>query len=134
MTRAAELHARGEMVPRARAALARLARCDLCPRNCGVDRTAGETGFCGIGRKARIASYHLHFGEEAPLVGEVGSGTIFFSHCTARCIFCQNYPISQLGTGNDWTVDRLRKRAKELGVTGYSGKRKAELIEMLRNR
>ncbi len=95
--RAAELHARGELVPRAEAAVARLAACDLCPRNCGVDRAAGQTGFCGIGRKARIASYHLHLGEETPLVGEVGSGTIFFAGCNLGCVFCQNADISQPG-------------------------------------
>ncbi len=85
----------GELARRARAAVARLAACDLCPRCCGVDRLAGETGFCGVGRRAVLADYHLHYGEEACLVGEGGSGTLFFSGCSLACVFCQNWEISR---------------------------------------
>ncbi len=90
-----KLFASGELEKRAAAALEILKCCSLCPRECGIDRTAGEKGFCGTGRRSRIASYSLHFGEEAPLVGSGGSGTIFFGGCNLGCVFCQNYDISQ---------------------------------------
>ncbi|WP_310599682.1 radical SAM protein [Desulfobulbus sp.] len=89
------LHARGQLRQRAEEAHRRLARCTLCPRCCRVDRLAGETGRCGTGALARIASYGPHFGEEAPLVGTGGSGTIFLAGCNLCCCFCQNYEISQ---------------------------------------
>lgn len=73
--------------------------CHLCPRECGVNRLDGETGYCRTARKARVASYNAHFGEEAPLVGNRGSGTIFFSSCNLLCSFCQNYDISHLNQG-----------------------------------
>lgn len=73
----------------------RMSRCDLCPRACGVDRNAGELGFCRTGACARVATWHLHQGEEAPLVGSQGSGTIFFASCNLNCVFCQNLPISR---------------------------------------
>ena len=69
--------------------------CKLCPRNCGVDRLAGEKGFCGESALLRIAFAGLHRGEEPPLVGSGGSGTIFVSGCNLGCVFCQNYQISQ---------------------------------------
>jgi len=71
-----------------------LAACRLCPRNCGANRLAGETGYCGIGGEAVVASAGPHFGEEPPLVGRGGSGTIFFAGCNLRCEFCQNFDIS----------------------------------------
>ena len=77
-----------------------LENCRLCPRNCGVDRTRDQRlGFCKTGRLAVVASYHPHYGEEAPLVGSQGSGTIFFTHCNLGCNFCQNYDISHEGYG-----------------------------------
>ncbi|MFO8032213.1 MAG: radical SAM protein [Desulfohalobiaceae bacterium] len=79
---------------RARQALKGLRECRLCPRLCGVDRLGGETGICQTGRQALVASYNLHFGEEDPLVGEQGSGTIFFAGCNLGCLFCQNFDIS----------------------------------------
>lgn len=85
----------GELARRAQAAKARLAACDLCPRACGVNRLAGETGFCGIGRQAVLADFHQHYGEEACLVGDGGSGALFFSGCSLACVFCQNWEISQ---------------------------------------
>ncbi len=84
---------------RAERASARLESCDLCPRRCGVNRLRDEVGYCRVGRRAIVASYGPHFGEEDCLVGVGGSGTIFFSGCNLRCIFCQNYDISILGEG-----------------------------------
>ena len=101
------LHASGELSRRAEAALARLAACDLCPRECGIDRTAGELGFCRTGRLAQATSADLHFGEEAPLVGERGSGTIFFAQCNLDCVFCQNWDISQGGPWPETTARDL---------------------------
>jgi putative pyruvate formate lyase activating enzyme len=72
-----------------------LARCECCPRKCGVNRLEGRTGFCRIGRDAQVTHAGLHFGEEPPISGTRGSGTIFFAGCNLRCIFCQNYQISQ---------------------------------------
>jgi len=85
----------------------RLRNCTLCPRRCRVDRTAGETGFCGTGTSAVVASYGPHFGEEPPLVGRYGSGTIFFCGCNLGCIFCQNYDISHLRRGDDLSSEEL---------------------------
>jgi len=101
------LQRRGELPKRVEQALAMLANCRLCPRDCGVDRLAGKVGACRTGRQAIVASFHAHFGEEAPLVGSHGSGTIFFSWCNLRCLFCQNYEISQLGEGEAVTPDNL---------------------------
>jgi len=84
-----------------------LRNCCVCPRNCGIDRTAGETGFCGMGEQFRVASAFPHFGEEAPLVGLHGSGAIFLSGCNLACIFCQNYEISQLREGRDVSLDEM---------------------------
>ena len=95
MTIAATLHANGQLSQRAATAHRLLSRCILCPRRCRVNRLAGETGLCAIGTQARIASYGPHFGEEQPLVGTNGSGTIFLAGCNLHCCFCQNYEISQ---------------------------------------
>ena len=81
--------------------------CELCPRLCGVNRLDGEKGFCGIGAQPTVASAGPHFGEEPPLVGYGGSGTIFFSGCNLGCIFCQNYDISHLRSGAKVTVGQL---------------------------
>ncbi len=102
-----ELFKTGELARRAEALDARLARCDLCPRVCGVDRRSAKLGYCGVGSLPRVASINLHPWEEPPISGTHGSGTIFFSGCTLRCIFCQNYPISQLGVGREMSVDDL---------------------------
>ncbi|QJB55886.1 radical SAM protein [Pseudodesulfovibrio sp. zrk46] len=88
------LHEAGELAGRIKTALARLGECRMCPRSCGVDRLNDERGFCGVGRKSVVASYNAHFGEEDPLVGEHGSGTIFFAGCNLGCRFCQNHDIS----------------------------------------
>jgi putative pyruvate formate lyase activating enzyme len=89
------------------AALARMTSCDLCPRTCRVDRLAGEHGVCRTGRRAWVSSFNAHFGEEAPLVGANGSGTIFFTHCNLLCLFCQNFEISHAGYGEEVSDDRL---------------------------
>jgi len=89
-----QLHESGKLETRRDEALARLADCAMCPRQCGVNRLEDETGVCRTGRLARVASFNLHFGEEAPLVGEQGSGTIFFAGCNLGCVFCQNWEIS----------------------------------------
>ena len=89
----------GELTTRVEEALKRMEACDLCPRECGVNRMKGETGFCETGRRAKVASYSAHFGEEDPLVGQYGSGTIFISSCNLLCSFCQNYEISHQKEG-----------------------------------
>jgi putative pyruvate formate lyase activating enzyme len=97
----------GELNRRVEVAHERLAACDLCPRACGVDRIAGEVGICRTGKEAVVASAGPHFGEEAPLVGRGGSGTIFFTWCNLRCQYCQNHAISQGGEGYPVTSDAL---------------------------
>lgn len=92
---------------RVHAAIDMLRTCRLCPRYCGADRLAGEVGVCRTGREARVASFQNHFGEEAPLVGTGGSGTIFFSSCNLLCSFCQNYEISHLMEGDLTDRDEL---------------------------
>lgn len=82
-----------------------LRNCTLCPRNCSVNRLAGEKGYCGIADRLEVASYGPHFGEEQVLVGEKGSGTIFFCGCNLRCVFCQNYSISHCAEGECLEVD-----------------------------
>jgi putative pyruvate formate lyase activating enzyme len=84
-----------------------LKNCTLCPRNCEVDRTSGEKGFCSTGDKPFISSWSPHFGEEGPLTGRNGSGTIFFSHCNLGCLFCQNWTISHLGEGSVLSFEDL---------------------------
>ena len=86
---------------------ARLSECDICPRRCRVNRKAGERGVCRVGGNAAVASFGPHFGEEAPLVGNNGSGTVFFSGCNLRCVFCQNYEISHMGEGGEVSAERL---------------------------
>lgn len=92
---AAHLLHHGQLAKRAAAAQQLLASCTLCSRQCQVNRLAEESGFCRIGNRVRVASYGPHFGEEAPLVGRHGSGTIFFGGCNLGCCFCQNFEISQ---------------------------------------
>ncbi|WP_236888300.1 radical SAM protein [Desulfoluna limicola] len=78
-----------------------LSACTLCPRRCGVDRTRGERGFCGVGARAVLSSYGPHYGEEPCLVGTGGSGTLFFSGCNLGCLFCQNWEISHDMEGHE---------------------------------
>ena len=90
-----KLYSSGELMERTEEALRRLTHCRLCPRRCGVDRTAGETGICEIGRFAQVSGYFAHYGEERCLSGRGGSGTIFLAGCNLRCVFCQNFETSQ---------------------------------------
>ena len=96
----------------------RLADCRLCPRQCGVDRLQGETGYCRSGAKVKIASYGPHRGEEPFLSGTRGSGTIFFSNCTLKCVYCQNYQISQQGQGKEYSVEEMAGIMLELERLG----------------
>jgi len=84
-----------------------LSNCELCPRRCEADRAAGKFGYCRAGGEAEIFRYGAHHGEEPPISGTRGSGTIFFSRCTLKCIYCQNYPWSQEGQGEKHTVEEL---------------------------
>jgi len=97
----------GRLDERIRRSLRWMTRCTLCPRFCRVNRMEGQTGYCRTGRYAVVASYGPHFGEERPLVGKHGSGTIFFSHCNLFCSFCQNYDISHGGHGRAVTAEEL---------------------------
>jgi putative pyruvate formate lyase activating enzyme len=81
--------------------------CNLCPRKCRVDRLSGETGVCKTAKRAWVSSYNPHFGEEAPLVGKHGSGTIFFTHCNLMCLFCQNFDISHESCGQKVSNEEL---------------------------
>jgi putative pyruvate formate lyase activating enzyme len=85
-----------ELTERADRTIEMLRSCNICPRDCGVNRLEDEIGVCRVGRKVIVHSSGPHFGEEPPLVGMYGSGTIFFSGCNLKCIFCQNYQTSQL--------------------------------------
>jgi len=113
-----DLYHSGELVRRVRAAYARLAYCDLCPHTCGVNRLAGELGRCGSGKSPRIASANIHRGEEPPISGKRGSGTIFLSGCTLSCKFCQNFPISQLRNGTDLSTGGLADKMLALQKKG----------------
>ncbi|MFW6150608.1 MAG: radical SAM protein [Chloroflexota bacterium] len=104
-----ELHERDELRERARAARVLLESCRVCPRQCGVNRLHGETGTCRTSAQAMVSSYGPHFGEEAPLVGRHGSGTVFFTNCNLRCVYCQNYTISQLGYGEPVSARELAR-------------------------
>jgi putative pyruvate formate lyase activating enzyme len=93
-------------------------RCVVCPRGCKVDRRADVAGLCAIGRRAVVASHFPHFGEEDCLRGRRGSGTIFFSGCNLRCVFCQNHDISWEVRGEVVTPDRLAEMMLELQASG----------------
>ena len=104
----------GELLLRLREAYRRLRSCDICPHDCGVNRIKGERGVCGAGLLPKIASANVHTGEEPPISGEKGSGTIFLSGCSLKCRFCQNFPISQLGNGSELTTSNLAGRMIKL--------------------
>lgn len=95
-----------------------LNNCNLCPRNCSVNRNCGEIGFCKAGNKITIAKYYLHKWEEPCITGKNGSGTIFFSFCNLKCIFCQNYKISTLNYGVEISVEKLSDICLELQNRG----------------
>jgi putative pyruvate formate lyase activating enzyme len=112
------LYQSGELLRRAREAYGRLAACDLCPHDCGVNRLQGERGICGAGAHPAIASANVHNGEEPPISGSHGSGTIFLTGCSLKCRFCQNFPISQMGNGETITTKVLAGRMLKLQRQG----------------
>ncbi len=112
------LYQSGELLRRVREAYRRLKSCDICPHDCGVNRIKGERGVCGAGLLPKIASANVHTGEEPPISGENGSGTVFLSGCSLKCRFCQNFPISQLGNGSELTTIELAGRMLKLQKQG----------------
>ena len=112
------LHRSGMLRKRGEHLWDRLGSCDLCPRECRANRLEGETGFCKAGSKLKVASFHAHFGEERPLVGVGGSGTIFLSHCNLGCVFCQNWDISHQGAGTECTFEQLASMMLQLQEEG----------------
>jgi len=112
------LHQTGELQRRGQELWQRMESCSLCPRECGARRLEGEEGFCGGSSHLVIAAYHPHFGEEDSLVGDHGSGTVFFSNCNLRCVFCINWEISQGGAGNRTSLEAfatMMLRLQEMG-------------------
>lgn len=112
------LHRKGILRQRGDMLWNRLASCDLCPRECRVNRLEGEKGFCKAGSKLKVASYSPHYGEERPLVGVGGSGTIFLSHCNLGCVFCQNWDISHHGSGTECSIEDLATMMLQLQDAG----------------
>jgi putative pyruvate formate lyase activating enzyme len=113
-----ETYEKGLFPERVRQAFLLLEKCTVCPRKCSVDRTRGEKGFCRAGGLPEISSYGPHFGEERPLVGRHGSGTIFLTYCNLGCIFCQNYSISRLGEGDEISFEKFSGIMVQLQRTG----------------
>lgn len=111
-------HRAGFLPERIDKAFALLESCTLCPRRCRVNRLKGELGTCRAGYLPEVSSYSPHFGEERPLVGLHGSGTIFLTHCNLRCSFCQNYSISHLDEGQEVSFERLARMMLELQDLG----------------
>jgi len=112
------LYRSGELHRRATEALERLSHCLVCPRDCGVDRMANKTAACHTGRYAQVSNCFPHFGEEDCLRGWSGSGTIFFSMCNLRCVFCQNFNISQALRGPEVSAERLAAMMLDLQTAG----------------
>lgn len=113
-----DLHEKGVLEERRAEAQRRLESCQLCPRECEVNRQADQRGYCRTGLKAVVCSYNPHFGEEGPLVGTGGSGTIFFTHCNLICLFCQNFEISHLGEGLETDPAQLARMMLHLQDLG----------------
>jgi putative pyruvate formate lyase activating enzyme len=113
-----KLEADGAFAARIEQAYAIFEECELCPRRCGVNRIAGERGFCRAPLQPVVYSAFPHYGEETPLVGQNGSGTIFFSNCNLRCVFCQNWPIAHKGEGRKVTEANVARMMLKLQKTG----------------
>ncbi len=113
-----KLHRSGELKKRGEALWRIMDNCTLCPRECGTKRLEGERGFCQASSVLEIASFHPHFGEERPLVGRGGSGTIFMTNCALRCVFCINGEISQGGQGSRKSIEDLASMMLKLQQTG----------------
>jgi len=112
------LYESGELVKRAEKALETLLSCEVCPHSCKVNRVEGEIGFCKVGRYAVVSSYFPHRGEEFPIRGYRGSGTIFFSYCNMKCVYCQNYELSHFGEGREVLPEELAEMMVELQEMG----------------
>src|SRR3990172_4804553 len=108
----------GRLKEKVERALASLADCTVCPRDCHINRLADKFGVCKVGRLARVSAFSPHFGEEDVLRGWRGSGTIFFSWCNLRCIFCQNFETSQIGEGEVVTPRELARMMLQLQDEG----------------
>lgn len=104
-----KLHRTGELRKRGEGLWARMRKCDLCPRECGANRIEGQKGFCQSTARLEVSSYHPHYGEEKCLVGTGGSGTIFLTHCSLRCVFCINWEVSQGGDGSPAGLDHFAR-------------------------
>lgn len=113
-----EAHRSGKLTESIEKAFKILESCHLCPRECGVNRLEDERGTCGTGRSAMVSSFNPHFGEEEPLVGTNGSGTIFMTNCNLLCVFCQNWEISHLGQGSEVSSKELAKMMLHLQLLG----------------
>jgi putative pyruvate formate lyase activating enzyme len=113
-----KLHLSGELKERGQTLWNIMKSCRLCPRECGVNRHNGEKGICQASSQLKISSFHPHFGEEKPLVGKGGSGTIFFANCSLRCVFCINWEISQKGHGTDRSIKELAEMMLKLQQKG----------------
>lgn len=112
------LHKTGELRKRGETLWRMMESCNLCPRKCGTRRLDGKRGFCGANAQLEISAYHPHFGEERPLVGRGGSGTIFLTHCSLRCVFCCNWEISQGGEGRVCSIEDMAKMMIDLQRQG----------------
>jgi len=113
-----KLHRSGELKKRGEELWEIMRSCKLCPRMCGVNKLAGDKGFCQASSQLEISSYHPHFGEERPLVGKGGSGTIFLTNCGLRCVFCINWEISQGGRGEERSVEEMAEMMLHLQKIG----------------
>jgi putative pyruvate formate lyase activating enzyme len=112
------LHRSGELKRRGEALWNIMQDCELCPRSCGTNRLGGEEGFCQASAQLEVSSYHPHFGEETPLVGSGGSGTIFMTNCGLRCVFCINWEISQGGSGQAKSLEDMAQMMLDLQAMG----------------
>ena len=113
-----KLHKSGELKERGKKLWEIMRKCRLCPRQCGANRLEGGRGFCGSTSQLMVSAYHPHFGEERPLVGRNGSGTIFFTNCNLRCVFCINWEISQEGKGSPVKIEQLARMMLNLQRMG----------------
>lgn len=118
-----ELHRSGDLKRRGEILWEMMHVCDICPRECENNRLDGQKGDCGSTSELEIASFHPHFGEEEPLVGNGGSGTIFMTHCSLRCVYCINWQISMGGSGKKRSIDELAAmmlRLQEIGCNNIN--------------
>lgn len=113
-----KLHKSGELRKRGEELWRIMENCQLCPRECGADRLAGDKGFCEATSQLEISAFNPHFGEESSLVGRGGSGTVFFTNCGLRCVFCINWEISQGGAGNARSLEELAEMMLHLQKIG----------------